>query len=363
MKISVIVCIIFLISCMVCASSFIQADILAADKMSAQYRTGEIDPALAAIPYHIRANIFIKPEQYLEKLVNFFASDADNDYHIVKRIHDWIADNIAYQFGSDWRIYNFLKSKKTNCTGYSSLFRTMTKYAGISSKTVFGYSRTYQYANGRHGNHAWNIVIINGKKYLVDITHDRRMRIHGGEFGEKGPYADNELFIDPQYKIWINLPYSEHHQLIEKPISYDEYINPPRKGLAFIKYGLKFANPRYKENIVDTHFTRPNSKITGIYDGINAKGLLCRLTIECPEDVEVSIKVGDFDTEYPEHATFYRRGKHIIFLFSAPEIGTFMTTISARYKEQERWDRVYTFILVEEDKKSPEVLKTEKNRE
>lgn len=350
-----IVCLLCFLSKALFSKETVSEDPLAADSMAAKYRTGEIDPAVAEIPEHIRTNIFIKPEIYLKELVSFFAQDADNDYHIVKRIHDWITDSITYQFDGDRRINIFLKTRRTNCSGYSALFKKMAEYAGISSSVVVGYSKTYLYENGKQGEHAWNLVRIDGKKYLVDITHDKRQRVRDGEAGEKGPYSDLELFIHPSHKILINLPYNKKYQLLDTPITYKEYMKPPRIRLAFVKYGLEFVNPRFPENIIEAHYQWPDSGITGLFDGIMTKGRSHRLTIECPENVEIDFRVGTFGDTYPNHAHSYRRGKHVILLFSAPDKGSFMATVLARFIGQDEWERAYSFILVEETGKEPEV--------
>ena len=109
------------------------------------------------------------------------------------------------------------------------------------------------------------------------------------------------------------------------------------------------------ENIIEAQYEWPGSGITGLFDGIETKGLSHRLTIECPENVEIAIRVGMFDENYPDHAHSYRRGNHVILLFSAPEKGSFMATVSARYVGREHWERAYSFILVEDTGKGPEV--------
>jgi hypothetical protein len=156
--------------------------------------------------------------------------------------------------------------------------------------------------------------------------------------GEKRPYTDNELFIHPAHKILFNLPYNKEYQMLDTPISHKKYMRQLRKRIAFIKYGLEFTNPRYQETIVQAEYKWSGSVITGLFDGIETNGMIRRLSIECPQDIDIRIDIGGFGYSYERHAFHYRRGKHVIFLFSAPYKGEFLETISARYSGQDRWN-------------------------
>ena len=89
-KFVIAACIICLFSHALFPAAASLKDPLAADVFAARYRTGRIDPAIENIPEEIRTNIFIKPEIYLKKLVFFLTRNADNDYHVIKRIHDFL---------------------------------------------------------------------------------------------------------------------------------------------------------------------------------------------------------------------------------------------------------------------------------
>ncbi len=332
-------------------------DPVAADGEAAMYRTHVIDPAIGLVPQDIREGIFTEPEAWLGKLVAFLASDAESDYRVVKRIHDWIADSISYSLFADIAVNRFLRTRITNCTGYSELFRRMAGLAGIGSIVVFGYSRTYEFADGSQGNHAWNIVTINGREYLLDVTHDARMRARGDSLGEKKPYSDDEFLMRPEIKILHNMPYDPKHQLLAKPWTYEEYMGKPRTRVSFTRYGLEFDGTGFDTEVVEAKYNwgGGGSSIAGTFDGIKTNGAAHTLAIECPADVELTMRVGNPGFEGDGRIAVKRSGTRVLISFSASEKGSLMATVSARYAGSDAWEGVYSFMLMEERGAGPRV--------
>lgn len=92
----------------------------------------------------------------------------------VKIIHDYIAYNFRYdvdflssndmaQYSRDSHAYYALTNNKAICGGYASAFQRLTKYFGIESVVVKGFS---------DGGHAWNKVKIGDTWLHVDVTFD-----------------------------------------------------------------------------------------------------------------------------------------------------------------------------------------------
>ena len=110
------------------------------DYTSASYRTGVIDPAIAQVPVKIQTGMLSQPQKYIKQLASFLKNDggsagkAKDQYHLVKRIHDWITDNLAYDSyllcgieGWEGSRYpeSFLKYEtgpRTTCGGFARLF-------------------------------------------------------------------------------------------------------------------------------------------------------------------------------------------------------------------------------------------------
>lgn len=108
----------------------------------------------------------VKEEEALKEIN---ASQYTTDYEKVKAVYDWITANIEYDFSykvHSWR--EALIQKKSVCQGYAELFGVLCRDIGIDSMYVSGIADGL----GGWGSHAWNIVKINKKWYLVDATWD-----------------------------------------------------------------------------------------------------------------------------------------------------------------------------------------------
>lgn len=80
-------------------------------------------------------------------------------------IHDYLVTNITYGAENGDRennLYGALVLKNTLCTGYSEAFSLIASKAGIESRVV----------TSKELNHAWNIVLLDGRYYFVDCSWD-----------------------------------------------------------------------------------------------------------------------------------------------------------------------------------------------
>lgn len=80
------------------------------------------------------------------------------------------ADNASTPYGDPWQlVYVFDGDPSTNvvCEGYAKAFQYLCDLSGIDCYTVTG-----EMSGGTGaGGHMWNIVMLRGKSYLVDITN------------------------------------------------------------------------------------------------------------------------------------------------------------------------------------------------
>ena len=80
------------------------------------------------------------------------------------------ADNDDTPYGDPWQlVYVFDDDPDTNvvCEGYAKAFQYLCDLGGIECYTVMGNLS----AGTGAGGHMWNIVVLNGKSYLADITN------------------------------------------------------------------------------------------------------------------------------------------------------------------------------------------------
>lgn len=97
------------------------------------------------------------------------------------------------------------EKRKGICSSISHLYKLMCEEAGLECKIVIGvHVHSWFYAIG----HAWNIVKIDGKKYLVDVTN-----------GIEDPWES--FNIDPKERLQDGfLPLRSEDQCIPLPHSY-----------------------------------------------------------------------------------------------------------------------------------------------
>lgn len=119
-----------------------------------------------------------------------------------------------------------LRSSKGVCHGYAMLYKVAAEKLGLESEVVYGTAKALPKDIGKapaKGNHAWNVVKINGNWKLIDVTWGA-----GGVTG-KTKYDDNYFFTSPEMfflnhfpddKKWLLTGKSES-QFAALPLYYD----------------------------------------------------------------------------------------------------------------------------------------------
>ena len=78
-------------------------------------------------------------------------------------LHDYLATHCEYDLSySKYNAYNVLVEKSAVCQGYALAYEFLCKRAGL----------TVYYVTSEENNHAWNIVMVDGRYYFVDCTWD-----------------------------------------------------------------------------------------------------------------------------------------------------------------------------------------------
>jgi hypothetical protein len=207
-----------------------------------------LDPRVREIHPMIRNFISSSPEKYLDPLIEALVRDVHDPFEKAKLIHDWIADNVRYNFegycsgnlgDNSW--VGVVKSGKSVCAGYANLYYEMCKRAGIKCEVVAGFAKGYGYdplADTRpESNHAWNMITVQGKQYLLDVTWDSGY-ING--FGENvKSYSTEYLFADPGRFIYSHFPEDNQSQLLATPLSFVDFKVLPGLRGAFFDSGLE----------------------------------------------------------------------------------------------------------------------------
>lgn len=130
-----------------------------------------------------RLDIYLEDE--LNKvLVSTYGNDYKlnkvSDYDIIATVVVWISDNVVYDTSNTHKhYYDVLEFGKGDCVGYALLFEKILSLLGYSSDIIVLYADVEDnYFNNvsyrktleaLHIGHAINIVILDGKNYLVDV--------------------------------------------------------------------------------------------------------------------------------------------------------------------------------------------------
>lgn len=119
----------------------------------------------------------------IEKVVNELAGQLQllecSDYEKELRIHDWICQNIEYDYeGADkskvsrviasHNILGVFAYHKAQCEGIAKAVKVLLNAVDVKCIVVLGRA----VKSGKCVPHAWNIVSIDGETYQLDVTWD-----------------------------------------------------------------------------------------------------------------------------------------------------------------------------------------------
>jgi len=93
------------------------------------------------------------------------AAQLSSDYEKEVFVHDALAELVSYDAGNEYNqsAYSALVDCSSVCAGYTRAFQYILMECGIPCYYCAGYCE---------GDHAWNIVMLDGEYYNVDLTWD-----------------------------------------------------------------------------------------------------------------------------------------------------------------------------------------------
>lgn len=132
------------------------------------------------------------------KLARSLTRNVMGDYRKALAVHDWVAENIAYDYDSlsDGSYVNLdaspgavLSSGKTVCQGFSDLFVSLLRAAGVPalSRSCFALGLTTDGGWNKPANrtacanHNFSVFFAGGRWVLTDVTWDHCPSIIGGK--------------------------------------------------------------------------------------------------------------------------------------------------------------------------------------
>ncbi|WFD08952.1 transglutaminase domain-containing protein [Tepidibacter hydrothermalis] len=109
--------------------------------------------------YNLSQEEYSEVKDRVNSIISEIIDPSMGDFEKEKAINDWIVTNIEYDKTKEkTNAYTALFEGKTVCSGYAHLAKLMLDKVDIQNKLITG------------GDHAWNIVYIEGKWYHLDTT-------------------------------------------------------------------------------------------------------------------------------------------------------------------------------------------------
>ena len=189
-------------------------------------------------------------EASVQSLAAYLIEPAENDREKARAIFRWITENIDYNVEVFFKggtgatnSEDVLKSRKSVCYGYSDIFLSLAKEAGLETVRISGYGKGYGYMPGKNftgpSNHAWNAVKINGSWYLIDSTWGAGYVSGDKKYVRK--FDDHFFMTPPSQFIYDHFPLDTQWQLVDEPVSKQEFENLVYLESDFFNLGLKLG--------------------------------------------------------------------------------------------------------------------------
>lgn len=133
------------------------------------------------VDYLISRSQFEETRQMVSELANELVQPGMSQMEIEKAFHDYLCRHCVYdlQFQDpSYSAYGALVLGRAVCQGYSEAMGMLCLEAGLECRIVTGTARD---DSGQSGDHAWNLVKIDGEYRHVDVTYDDPVRSDGLE--------------------------------------------------------------------------------------------------------------------------------------------------------------------------------------
>jgi len=172
-----------------------------------------------------------KKYKSVTEIVAPLTENLDTEHEKFRAIFRWITENIEYNksASSTTDPDKVVRRNKAVCQGFANLLKDLCESARIECKVVVGFTKTDFKDINRKLNktdHAWNIVRLNNKNYLVDVTWaTSKYNVVTRKF-EKD--FDEHYFLTPPDKFILDhIPENKIDQLLDKPLSKKQFSKMP----------------------------------------------------------------------------------------------------------------------------------------
>ena len=175
---------------------------------------------------------YVSPTKYnWSKVAASLTKDCQSDYDKLYSIYSWITRNIEYD--TSYSIYtadDCFDNRKGVCQAYSELFYRIAEAAGLHVEIIWGESRTNKY-----GRHAWLFGYTRENHgILIDATWGAGS-VNGNTFRFRENH-DVWFNVDPEWMIVSHLPDEVSYQLLETPMTKEDFHKITLDWTAILAY-------------------------------------------------------------------------------------------------------------------------------
>lgn len=161
-----------------------------------------------------------------------------SDYQRIKAIYYWVCDNIDYDTSYDiYKADSCIKYRKGVCQAYCELFCHLANAEGIRVEIVGGYSKNQE-----------GFVSGSGHSWLFAYTRERHGIFLDPTWGA-GTLKDHRFIRNKDYWHWFNVqpewlilthyPDNEVYQMINHPVTFEEFRAMQVANPLWVEYGVK----------------------------------------------------------------------------------------------------------------------------
>lgn len=232
-------------------------------------KISEVDKIVAKYP-----NKFASTEKLAERIETDFSSDYDK----ARAIYSWMAFNIKYDYSTflnppksqgfsysteaekqrkikalnDKMFQKAFASRIAVCEGFTALYQHLAELVGLKSEIIRGDSKTRLVDIGRKttsSNHAWNIVLIDKKWRLVDVTWGQ-----GYYDSSKGKMVNDftPVYFDTNPDYFFAKHFPDSGSYLGNKLSKEDFLNGPLIYNKTIEEDYKVKSP--DSGIIDAKF-------------------------------------------------------------------------------------------------------------
>ncbi|KAM3594397.1 uncharacterized protein V6R79_007212 [Siganus canaliculatus] len=195
-------------------------------------------------------------------IVQSITQGARNEVERIRAIWVWLCHNIEYDvsgyLGQSEKLSSpeeVIAAGRGVCCGYSNLCTEMCREVGIECQEVPGHSKGIGYRHGKSlkdvkSDHLWNAVLLGGQWFVLDACWGAgRVDMEHESFVKR--FDDFYFLTDPEEFIESHFPDEEKWQLLEAPITLQEFERRVFKTSAFFTLGLRLIHPHHCHIITD----------------------------------------------------------------------------------------------------------------